>query len=267
LEGHTSDLLNGRVIHTDETPVRTTQRLDDAAQEPETSVHTTFNAYVRVYSNSTTTVLSANAHKDDAGIKQDGILGRFCGILSHDHDAKLYKYGNGHATCCEHLCRELKGMDELCRVDWAGVVRRFFQNMNRRKKEDIAAGVTACAPPDLADYEKTYDDLVTKGETLLRTKRKKELGYDELRKMIARLKAYKNSYLRFIRNYAAPFTNNQAERDLRHVKIRQKVAGCYRSWYGLVHYCKIRSMTGTAKKRGLNSLAAIYACLPAFLPR
>jgi hypothetical protein len=266
LEAHINDLLNGQVLHTDESPVRTTQRLDDGATALETSAHTTFNAYVRVYANATTTLLTANAHKNDEGIRRDGILERFCGILSHDHDAKLYKYADKHATCCEHLCRELKGMEELCMVHWAGVVRRFFLDMNNQKKADIAAGLAACAPPVLKQYEKTYNKLVSQGEALLATKNKKELGYDELRKMAARLKAHRDSYLRFIRDYTAPFTNNQAERDLRHVKIRQKVSGCYRSWRGLLDYCKIRSLTGTAKKRAQFAMPAIFACFPPFLP-
>ena len=82
--------------------------------------------------------------------------------------------------------------------------------------------------------------------------------------MVARLNAYKDSYLRFIRDYTAPFTNNQAERDLRHVKIRQKVSGCYRSWQGLLDYCKIRSLTGTANKRNQYAMPAIFACFPVF---
>jgi transposase len=262
LEAYMNDLLNGHVLHTDETPVRTTQRLDDGVTMPETSVHTTFNAYVRVYANATTTLLTANARKNDEGIRRDGILERFRGILSHDHDAKLYKYAGKHATCCEHLCRELKGMEELCMVEWAGVVRRFFLDMNKRKKADIATGLSACAPLVLEQYERTYDELIRQGELLLTRKKKKELGYDELRKMTARLKAHKDSYLRFIRDYIAPFTNNQAERDLRHVKIRQKVSGCYRSWRGLLDYCKIRSLTGTANKHAQFAMPAIFACFP-----
>jgi len=50
----------------------------------------------------------------------------------------------------------------------------------------------------------------------------------------ARLKTYKDSYLRFIRDYTSPFTNNQAEQGLRHVKIKQKISGCYRSLAGLI---------------------------------
>lgn len=62
-EGYVDELFNVRVIHTDETPVRITKRLEDGSTTPDTSEHTTFNAYVRVYSNATATVLTANGYK------------------------------------------------------------------------------------------------------------------------------------------------------------------------------------------------------------
>jgi cell division protein FtsB len=103
------DLLNGNVLHVDETPVKTTQRIDTNGTQEE-SEHTTMNAYVRTYSNDRTTLLTANAHKDEESVINDNILTRFCGILSHDHEAKFYKFGTKHATCHAHLSRELKGM-------------------------------------------------------------------------------------------------------------------------------------------------------------
>jgi transposase len=68
----------------------------------------------------------------------------------------------------------------------------------------------------------------------------------------------------FMRDYVAPFTNNQAERDLRHCKTKQKVSGCYRSWQGLLDYCNIRSLTDTSRKRGADALALLRACLLQF---
>jgi hypothetical protein len=257
------DLLNGAVLHTDETPVRTTERPDERADRLETAKHTTFNAYVRTYSNATTTLLTANAHKNNEGVRQDNILTRFFGIVSQDHEAKFYHYGTQHATCGEHLSRELKGMDELCMLRWAGRMRSFLLEMNEQKKEDIARGKIDCAPLRLRSYEAWYDELVDQGAVLLAAMRKKSFGYDQLHKMVNRLRNYKDSYLLFIRDYAAPFTNNLAERDLRHCKTKQKISGCYRSWQGLLHYCKIRSLVDTSRKRGLNVMAALRAC---FLP-
>ena len=88
----------------------------------ETSEHTTFSAYVRTYSNATTTLLTANAYKNEEGVRTDGILTRFFGIVSHDHETKFYNFGTKHAAYGAHLIRELKGMAELCMLPWAGRV-------------------------------------------------------------------------------------------------------------------------------------------------
>ena len=94
----------------------------------------------------------------------------------------------------------------------------------------------------------------------------KTFGYDEFRKMVNRLDKYKDNYLLFIRNYEAPFTNNQAERDLRHCKTKQKVSGCFRSWKGVLNYCKIRSVLDTAKKRNANLFDSLLALIPHSFP-
>jgi transposase len=84
--------------------------------------------------------------------------------------------------------------------------------------------------------------------------------------MVNRLGKHKDNYLLFIRNYEAPLTNNQAERDLRHCKTKQKVSGCFRSWQGVLDYCKIRSLLAATKKRGLFLLDAIDSDLSSSLP-
>ena len=81
-----------------------------------------------------------------------------------------------------------------------------------------------------------------------------------------RLISFKDAYLLFIRDFEAPFTNNQAERDLRHCKTKQKVSGCYRSWRGLLDYCIIRSLTDTTRKRNGDVMAALRACFSSLAP-
>ena len=103
-----NDLLNGEVIHVDETPMDSTEKLLDGILE--TSNKTTFDVTIRTHSNATTTLYTVNPRKDDEGVERDGIIPLFHGIFSHDHDKKYYKYGNPelHATCGAHLSRELR---------------------------------------------------------------------------------------------------------------------------------------------------------------
>ena len=260
LEPLIHDLLDGTTMHTDDTPVKTTQRAGRGTAQADIAKGTTLSAYVRTYSNATTTLLTANAHKDEEGIRSDGILTRFHGILAHDHEAKFYNYGTKHATCGAHLCRELKGMYDLCMLPWAGEARKFFLEMNEVKKQDQLARKTVCDPPVLSQFENRYDELLAQGTAALAHVRKKSLGYDELRRMLNRLAQHKAAYMLFMRDYSAPFTNNLAERDLRHCKTKQKVSGCYRSWHGLVSYCTIRSLLDSTRKRGGSLFAVLLSC-------
>jgi transposase len=244
--GSVDDLLNGRAMAVDETPIKTSERLDEHGQL-EIAEKTTFNAYIRTYSNDRTTVLTAHSHKTEESVVTDNILTRFHGIVSQDHEAKFYKFGDLHATCGAHLTRELKGMSELQLLPWAAEVRDFFLEMNSHKNDDVHNSINACEPLLLYQYETRYNELLQKGKRLLAEMPTKSFGQDELRRMVNRLDKHKDNYLLFIRDYAAPFTNNQAERDLRHCKTKQKVSGCFRSWQGVLDYCKIRSFLDTAK--------------------
>jgi transposase len=254
------DLLNGKVINVDDTPIKTSER-PKSDGTLETSEKSTFNAYIRTYSNETTTVLTANSKKGNGSVISDNILTRFHGIVSQDHESKFYNYGTSNATCGAHLTRELRGIAQLQLLTWAEDVRQFFLEMNRHKNNDVHEGRTFCELGLLSVFEARYDELLNAGKEQLMAMPKKSFGREELNRMVNRLKKHKDDYLLFIRNYDAPFTNNLAERDLRHCKTKQKVSGCFRSWQGVLDYCKIRSLLATAKKRGLNlfdSLSALF---------
>jgi transposase len=257
MEPYVNDILNGKVTGVDETPVKSSER-PNAEGVLEIAENTTFRVYIRTYSNERTTVLTANPFKTEESVVTDNILTRFHGIISQDHEAKFYNFGDHNATCGAHLTRELKGMAELQMLPWAAEVRDFILEMNSHKNEDVRNSITACEPFLLCQYEARYDDLLQNGRSLLSEMAVKSFGQDELRCMVNRLEKYKDNYMLFIRDYNAPFTNNQAERDLRHCKTKQKVSGCFRSWQGVLDYCKIRSLLDTAKKRGANLLHSLF---------
>jgi len=241
-----ADILNGKVMNIDETPMRSTEKLLEGVYE--TSEKTTFDVIIRTHSNATTTLYTVNPRKDDEGIERDGIIPLFHGIFSHDHDRKYYKYGKRglHAACCAHLSRELKGLSELYNISWAMEFRKFINEMNAYKET-----TRECPDDKFAEFERKYDDLSANGRIFL-DNLPDSFGRDELRRMINRLTDYKQGYMLFVKNYKAPFTNNQAERDLRPCKTKQKVSGCFRSWDGLSNFAKIRSLISAAKKRSLN---------------
>jgi transposase len=256
LTEYIDDLLDGNVINVDDTQIKSSERpKSDGSKEP--SEHTTFTVYIRTYSNARTTVLTAHPHKTEESVITDNILTRFYGILAHDHEKKFYKFGKSHATCCAHLTRDLAGLSQFQLLTWAEDVRQFFLEMNQYKNNDILKDSRRCESTQLSRFEARYDDFVVKGKEKLLSMSVDSLGYVELRRMVNRLDKNKDSYLLFMRDYDAPFTNNQAERDLRHCKTKQKVSGCFRSWQGVLNYCRIRSFLDTKNKRKEPLLIAL----------
>ena len=245
------DLLDGPVINTDDTPMRCAETCEydnNGAATLKTAEGKTFSATVRTYSNEKSTLFTINPKKDDEGIVRDGMLILYCGILGHDHEIKFYKYTLLHATCCEHLCRDLKGLRVLFYIQWADIFRAFLYEMNSYKKKRLADGKDSCDADILNEFMDRYDTLVAAGNSVFQSMSPKKFGYDELRKMLARLRDYKDAYTLFIRDFTAPFTNNLAERDLRSCKTRQNISGCFRTWRGISDYVKSKSVISTWKK-------------------
>ena len=133
-----------------------------------------------------------------------------------------------------------------------GRFRRFYVSMNTYRE-----WVGVCEPLVVEVFEEVYDLLVLEGVKSLEGLSLGGCGVRELAAVVKRLWVYRDSYLLFVWDCRVPFTNNLAERDLRHCKSRQKISGCFRSWRGLVCYVRIRSFLSTESKRGHQLLPAV----------
>ena len=134
--------------------------------------------------------------------------------------------------------------------------------MKKAKEEAIAAGKEALSDYDCQKFDKKYEELIklAREENPLPETTEKKRGRKKKGKILAlveRLANYKASVCLFIKNFSVPFDNNQAERDLRMIKVKTKVSGCFRSEEGAREYLKIMTYVGTAHKQGYNAYEAI----------
>ena len=111
-------------------------------------------------------------------------------------------------------------------------------------------------------FDKKYDELIEQArkenplpETTEKKRGRKKKG--KILALVERLANYKASVCLFIHNFNVPFDNNQAERDLRMIKVKTKVSGCFRTEEDARDYLKIMSCVGTAHKQGHNAYQAI----------
>jgi transposase len=145
-------------------------------------------------------------------------LGGAKGILVHDYWKAYYGFaGNEHALCNAHLIRELRLAAEEGQ-GWAQKVIEYLEGLNG--EVDKAGGKLGKGRQEEVRQEyrrllRERDKECPQGETKPPGKRGRE---DEV--------------LRFMRMKEVPFTNNQAERDVRMMKVQQKISGCFRSWEG-----------------------------------
>jgi len=193
------------------------------------------------------------------GALLEGVLG----IVVHDFWRPYFTLeGVEHALCNAHHLRELKALSDIEKEPWARVLFRFLRhachaaNLARRRNEPLK-------PTFLAWLSVRYDRILAQGlafhesqpplETLARKRRgrtRRRTGHN----LLLRLHAHKDKALRFLTNPEVPFTNNQAERDLRMMKLKQKISGCFRAETGAQTFAILRTVLSTARKQGWNIL-------------
>ena len=214
------------------------------------------------------TFLSISKKRGQTGMDEAGILPNFTGISVHDCWGSYWKYPDAvHAVCCAHLLRELNGVEENHpEQTWATKFKELLLAMKKVKDKALADGKDEVSYYHLHKFDKQYDEIIKTAyeenplpETTAKKRGRKKKG--KVLNLISRLEKYKASVCLFIKNLCVPFDNNQAERDLRMVKVKTKVSSCFRSVEGAQEYLIIMSYIGTAHKHGINAFTAIREAL------
>jgi len=206
------------------------------------------------------------AHKRRGGEAMDaaGILSDYRGCAVHDFWKSCFDYGCDHALCNGHLLRELVFLWEEQTQKWAKEMIDHLLGIKTAVATARAAGLTALPPPDQDRFLQGYERIVQAGyaqnpvaQPPPGPKRRGRRKQSKARNLLDRFRDHPDSILAFMHDFAIPFDNNQSERDLRMMKLRQKISGTFRSFEALVNFCRIRGYVSTARKNGVNALDAL----------
>lgn len=241
-------LVKEPVVHVDETGVRCERK----------------TSWLHVCSTPLLTHYSFSTRRGTEGFAAAGILPRLRGVAVHDFWKPYQRLDCVHAYCNAHLLRELKFMGEVCGHGWAGEIAGVLMEMKSLADSARKSGRVEPEPAARRVLETRHDGLVAASllEHPANTvrpagKRRGRIKQSLEHLLLMRLDREREGVLRFLADTGVPFDNNQAERDLRMMKVQQKVSGCHRSRDGAERFCVVRSYLGTAWKLGLGLLDCI----------
>ena len=198
-----------------------------------------------------------------------GVLPSFQGILCHDHWKSYYNYASLHALCNAHHLRELERAWEKDGQQWARRMQDLLLEINAAVK--TAGGILD--PPKIEAFQDTYRTLLQDADQECpppdETGRKGKRGRvprSKSRNLLERLRDFEADVLRFMTVKEVPFSNNQAENDVRMTKVQQKISGCFRSDIGAKIFCRVRSYISTCRKHGISASEALRLLFEGSLP-
>jgi transposase len=243
-EAQVADHLHAApVVHFDESGVRVAGKLH----------------WLHVACTGALTFYSVHPWRGSEATDADGILPGHQGWKVHDFWSPYFSSEEGgHALCNQHILRELKFLFEEHKERWAGELMDLLEEFHERSK--------AAAEIDerlLEECHERYQGLLKRARRKhpRRPKGQKRGKQSKECNLLERLEDYEYCILAFLSDSQVPFTNNQAERDIRMMKVKQKISGCFRTLPGARCFARIRGFFSTARKQGHNLLDSITQAL------
>lgn len=235
-------LASAPVLHADETPGRAAGAL----------------AYVHVACTEYLTALHVG-NRSAASIDAGGVLPAFSGTLVRDGYVGYAHLPGVHAWCAAHLLRDLRSISDADPTGqlWAAAMATTLTNAHQAARAARERGADRLDDDELRAIRNHYLGALARGDTDNHDLHSPLA--DRARTLINRFRRFEDMILRFTVDLSVPFTNNEAERAIRPVKIQQRTSGgCWRTLQGLTDFAVVRSYLDTATKWGLDQLDALH---------
>ena len=219
--------------------------------------------WFHVASTNLLTYFSFHENRGSKAMTQMNILPEFKGKAVHDFYSSYFTFDVEHILCNAHLLRELKFLHEEEKQSWAldleKLILKIKHDVDKEIEKDENIGLSKYKQNK---YNDRFDEIILNGLSL-NPKNKGQPGkrgriaQSTARNLLDRLTNWKMSYLEFMTDFSIPFDNNLAERDIRMVKLQQKISGTFRSRKGADFFCRIRGYLSTARKNNIEIFQAL----------
>lgn len=236
---------------------------DNAVHFDETGIYVEKKRkWLHVASTDKLTYYEIHEKRGKEAIDDINILPIFKGVAIHDFWKSYLSYQNtDHAMCNAHILRELNAVVELEKQSWASNMKSLLLKI--KEEVDMTFNKANAVTLDkLLNFEREYANILKTGFDEDSFKNKEIYSEPKSKKstslqLLNRLSKYADEILRFMHNFDIPFDNNQAERDIRMIKVKQKISGTFRSGDSSAGFTRIRGYISSVRKNALDTFEAI----------
>ncbi len=206
---------------------------------------------------------TVHAKRGAEAMDDGGVLPGFGGVAVHDGWAPYWRYEQAaHALCNAHHLRELEEAAAEPGQGWAAEMAEWLSVAHAAATRARDAGAERVDQGVLAGLLGRYDQIIAKGRATnpppaRRPGHRGRIKQPPAANLLERLDARRGAVCRFLVDLRVPFSNNQAERDIRMVKLAQKISGCWRTLPGAQAFLLLRSYISTGRKHGMNPLVIL----------
>ena len=243
----TNSLISSDLLHSDESWIRVWWKLNRT----------------HVVSSDSLTLYKIHERRGRIAINEHNILPLFKWKLVTDHYASYKNFDYIHYFCNAHHLRELAWVTEFENKKWAEKLRKLLLKSKKLKEESMKENILFLKAEVLKKISKEYIQILENWEREYKITKKSWKRWRILKEkwhnLLLRLRKSIGGTLGFIHNFSVPFDNNLAERDLRMIKLKNKVSWCFRSIKWAQYFARIRSYISTLRKQKMWTFAWIVS--------